>query len=196
MTPLALLRHGPTPWNAERRLQGRADVALGERARLALAQARLPAQIAEFRCLVSPLVRCLETARLLGCRATIDPRLIEMDWGKFEGRSLDELRRELGGALAENEARGLDFTPPDGESPRAVQTRIAPLLVEIAAARQATLAITHRGVIRAIYARAVGWDMTGRPPHILDLYAIQLFALAPDGVPSIARLNLKLGAST
>lgn len=195
MTKLALLRHAPTPWNALRRLQGRADVALGEATRLALAQARLPAQMAEFRCLVSPLVRCLETARLLGCRATVDPRLIEMDWGKFEGRTLDELRLELGGALAENEARGLDFTPPDGESPRAVQARIAPLLVELAAARQPTLAITHRGVIRAIYARAAGWDMTGRPPHNLDLYAIQVFALAPDGAPSIGQLNLKLGSA-
>jgi probable phosphoglycerate mutase len=66
------------------------------------------------------------------------------------------------------------------------------LLAELAADGRPTLAVTHRGVIRAIYARAIGWDMTGEPPHGVDLYALQMFELAADGMPSIDRLNVPL----
>ena len=95
-----------------------------------------------------------------------------------------------------NEARGLDFRPPRGESPRDVQHRVAPLLVEIAQARQPTLAVTHRGVIRAIYAQARDWDMTGEPQDELDLYALHLFTLDAQGHPRVDRLNIALPASS
>ncbi len=192
MTTLALLRHAPTEWNAARRLQGRADIPLSAAARATLAARRLPDEVAGFRCLVSPLLRTRETAALLGLSPEIDPRLVEMDWGRYEGRVIAELRREHGAAFLANEARGLDFTPDDGESPRAVQQRVMPLLAEIARRREPTLAITHRGVIRAIYARAAGWDMTGDAPHELDLYVMQVLTLHEDGEPRIARLNVPL----
>jgi len=192
MTTLALLRHAPTDWNAARRLQGRADIGLSAASRAALATRRLPAELSGFRCLVSPLLRAQETARLLGRTAEIDLRLIEMDWGRYEGRTIADLRREQGDAFVANEARGLDFTPDGGESPRAVQARLDPLLADIARRGQPTLAVTHRGVIRAIYARAIGWDMTGESPDKLDLYAMQIFTLAPGGAPRIARLNVPL----
>jgi probable phosphoglycerate mutase len=192
MTALALLRHGPTEWNAARRLQGRADIALTETARDALRRRRLPGEFAPFRALSSPLVRCRETAALLGLDAQPDARLIEMDWGGYQGYTVADLRTRLGSDFERNEARGLDFLPPDGESPRHVQARVAPLLAEIAAAGAPTLAVTHRGVIRAIYARAMGWDMTGDSPHRLDLYALHLFRLDSDGTPSVERLNIAL----
>ena len=55
----------------------------------------------------------------------------------------------------------------------------------------ATLAITHRGVIRAIFAAAAGWDMVGKPPAKLDWSAVQLFRLGRDGRPTIEQLNLR-----
>jgi broad specificity phosphatase PhoE len=192
MTTLALLRHAPTEWNAGKRLQGRADIGLSENARRTLTAQSLPADVAGFQALVSPLQRARETARLLGLAPTVEPRLIEMHWGRYEGRTVTELRAENGDAFTANEARGLDFTPEGGESPRMVQTRIRPLLVEIAAAARSTLAITHRGVIRAVYALATGWDMTGEAPHKLDLYAMQVFTLDAAGRPSIASLNRPL----
>jgi broad specificity phosphatase PhoE len=192
MTTLALLRHAPTEWNAARRLQGRADIPLSAAARTSLATRRLPSELTGFRCLVSPLTRARETAILLGQSAEIDARLVEMDWGRYEGRTIADLRREHGEAFIASEARGLDFTPEGGESPRAVQARIIPLLAEIASRRRSTLAITHRGVIRAIYAQASGWNMTGDPPHELDLYAMQIFTLRDDGEPQIERLNVPL----
>ncbi len=192
MTTLALLRHAPTEWNAARRLQGRANIPLSAAAQATLAARRLPDEVTGFRCLVSPLQRTRETATLLGLKPEIDPRLVEMDWGRYEGGVIAELRREHGAAFLANEARGLDFTPDGGESPRAVQQRVMPLLAEIARRHEPTLAVTHRGVIRAIYARATGWDMTGDAPHELDLYAMQIFSLGEDGEPRITRINVPL----
>ena len=57
--------------------------------------------------------------------ATVEPALIETDWGHWEGRTLAELRQRHGGEMAALEARGLDFRPPGGESPRDVQARLA-----------------------------------------------------------------------
>ncbi len=192
MTLLALIRHAPTAWNKAGRLQGRSDVPLLDESRADLLRRRIPDAYAGFRALSSPLRRCLDTAAMLRLVVSPDPRLIEMDWGEFQGRTLSELRDAHGTDLATNEARGLDFRPPGGESPRDVQARVAPLLREIGAAARPTLAVTHRGVIRAIYARAVNWDMTGEPPEGLDLYALHLFALDRGGVPRVEKLNLPL----
>jgi probable phosphoglycerate mutase len=145
-----------------------------------------------MRIVSSPLSRCVQTAALVGAPdAAHEPRIIEMDWGEWEGRTLAELREELGDAMAQNEARGLDFRPPGGESPRAVIERIKPWLREIAAAGVPTLAVTHRGVIRAILAEASGWDMRGKPPAKLDWRAVHFFMLDAQGRPSVERLNVR-----
>ena len=189
---LALLRHAPTSWNLERRLQGRADVTLAPEGRAELARRRVPEPYAGWRALASPLARCVETAALLGLVVATEPRLVEMDWGAYQGFTLDELRARFGAGFAANERRGLDLAPPGGESPREVQARVAPLLAELAAAGRPTLAVAHRGVIRAVYARAVGWDMTGDPPDALDLRALHVFALDAAGEPRVERLNVAL----
>ena len=85
MSRLALLRHAPTAWNEQRRLQGRADIALSGPGRAALAGRRIPAALAAAHCHVSPLKRARETADLLGLANagrtfSIEARLIETDW--------------------------------------------------------------------------------------------------------------------
>jgi len=144
-----------------------------------------------MRVVTSPLARCVETAALLGfADAAREPRLVEMDWGEWEGRSLQELRAQLGEAMRENEARGLDFMPPGGETPRMVGARVQSWLREIARDGVPTLAVTHRGVIRAILAQASGWDMRAKPPFKLDWGAAHLFALDGGGKPSVLALNV------
>lgn len=192
MTRLVLLRHAPTPWNLAKRLQGRADIPLSAESRAELARLKLPQAARHDVALCSPLTRCRETAAALEISPGIEARLIEMHWGEYEGHTLAELHATHGLALNANEAQGLDFTPPGGESPRAVQRRVLPLLAELARARRDVLAVTHRGVIRAIYAAATGWDMTRPAPHDMDLYAVHVFALDEAGSPRLERLNLKL----
>lgn len=192
MTFLALIRHGPTPWNRERRIQGHGDIALGEAGRSVVRSWTLPERLAGYQWICSPLKRTMETARLLGLRPLIEPRLKEMDWGEWEGRRIADLRAELGPAMAENEERGLDFKPPGGESPRQVQRRLAPLLAELGRAGEPAAAVTHKGVIRAIYALARGWDMTGPSPDRLEDNVVHLFTLDESGAPSVDRLNIAL----
>lgn len=196
MTLLALIRHGPTTWTEQGRIQGRTDVPLSPRGRAAAARWRPPAELAGADWASSPLIRARDTARLMGVKhIAIEARLTEMDWGRWEGRRLVALRDEFGAAMAENEARGLDFRPDGGESPRDVQARLAPWLAEMAARKRPLVAVTHKGVIRAIVAQATGWDMTGTLPTPLAWDCAHLFTLAADGTPAVARLNLPLELS-
>ena len=195
MTLLALLRHGPTAWTREHRLQGRADLPLDPAGRATVLGWRVPSELRGLRWLTSPLARCTETAALLGLDAESAPRLIEMDWGRWEGRTLAELRAEPGEEMTALEARGLDLQPPGGESPRAVQRRLAPLLAEIAAKGPPTAGITHKGVIRAVLALATGWSMVNPEPAKLDWAAVHVFRLDAGGAPSVVRLNQPLAAA-
>ena len=183
---LALLRHAETAWSREGRIQGRTDVPL-----LPGLSCRLPDACKDMRIVTSPLARCVQTAALLGAPdATREPRLVEMAWGEWEGETLEALRARFGEAMRENEGRGLDFRPPGGESPRLVRERVKPWLREVALAGAPTLAVTHRGVIRAVFAAATGWDMRGKPPAKLDWGAAHLFALDAEGNPAVLKLNV------
>lgn len=162
---LLIVRHGRTAWNEAGRIQGRADTALSPAGRQQVARWRLPPAFRTARCVASPLARAVETARLLGHSApATDPRLAEMRWGGFEGRRLAELRAELGAELGANEALGLDFRPPGGESPREVAARLADFLADAARTPGDLLLVAHKGILRASLVLACGWDMLGRAP--------------------------------
>jgi probable phosphoglycerate mutase len=195
MTLLALMRHAPTEWNTLRRLQGRVDLPLSAAGRVYASRWRLPAEVAGFAWVTSPLLRARETAELLELHDTTAVRaLIETDWGEWEGRTLAELRALDEAAVAAAEAKGVDFRPPGGESAREVQKRLKPWLARVAAAGVATGAITHKGVIRAVLALATGWEMTSKPPERLNWDALHLFRLDKSGTPAVERLNIPLEA--
>lgn len=192
MTLLAVIRHGQTAWNEDGRVQGRSDIPLSEAGRRLVGRWRLPPQLADFEWITSPLKRAAETASLLtGTDVEHDARLIEMDWAEWEGRRLVDLRQELGQAMAELEAKGLDFRPPGGESPRDVQRRLGSFLAERQRQARPTVAVCHNGVIRALYAAAADWDMTGKPPQKLLPNCAHLFLIGDIG-PTIEQLNLSL----
>lgn len=195
MTKLALLRHGRTTWNSERRLQGRTDIPISHEGRLALEQVRLPAFLASVQWHVSPLSRARETAAMLGgTELRVEPRLVEMSFGTYEGQTLETLRHQ-DPDMIRNEARGLDFLPPGGESPRQVQDRLKPWLCEIASQGGMHLAITHKAVMRALLALACNWQMTTRQPVKLDWGCLHLFNLDAAGLPTIDRVNIELDRS-
>jgi broad specificity phosphatase PhoE len=192
MTLLALLRHGPTAWTREHRLQGRADLPLDAEGREAVRGWRLPADLGDLLWFSSPLKRCMDTATLLDLDAAVVPELVEMDWGRWEGRTIPELRADSAHAFDAMEERGLDLLPPGGESPRMVQKRLKPFLEEIAAVGIGTGAITHKGVIRALLALALDWDMREPEPVKLAWDAVHLFRAGPGGTLRVERLNQSL----
>lgn len=187
MTLVALLRHGDTAWSVEGRIQGRTDQPLSDTGRAALRARTVPAACRGMRVVTSPLARCVETAALLGAaQAAHEPLIAEMSWGGWEGKRLEELRAELGPAMRDNEARGLDFRPDGGESPREVLARVSQWLASVV---EPTLAVTHRGVIRVVLAAATGWDMRGPPPAKLDWSAFHLFRVG--GGVRVEQLNVR-----
>ena len=193
MTALVLIRHGETDWNRQHLVQGSTDIPLSDDGRAEVRRWRIPAAFDGFDWLTSPLVRARETAEILfGGPVPADGRLREMDWAAWEGRTLDDLRAELGNLMTAWEARGLDFRAPGGESPREVQDRVLPLLAERARAKTPTVAVCHRGVIRAIYALAISWDMTSKAPRRLADGCAQVFTLAEDGMPHVETLDVPL----
>jgi probable phosphoglycerate mutase len=176
-------------------MQGRADIGLSAAGRAEVARWRLPKGWQDARWLVSPLRRARETAALLGAPATlVEARLIEMDWGAWEGVSAAGLRRTAAGELAREEARGLDLRPPGGESPREVMARLAALVADLAVDPTPVVAVCHKGVIRAALALATGWQMDTRPP--LRLRRDQALALVclPGGGLQLAPPPLPLVA--
>ena len=191
---LVMIRHAPTPWNAEKKLQGRTDISLGDAGKAVAAQWRIDPVWSRYRILSSPLARARETAAILFPQAEIDieSRLIEMDFGAWEGKSLQELRGAPGSDAAERETLGLDFRAPEGESPRDVQRRLLPLFLELASAGRNTVAVTHKAVLRATYALATGWQMREKPPQKLKNACAHIFALDESGNPRIEKLNIPL----
>lgn len=194
MTTLAIIRHGPTEWNAAKKMQGMSDIPLSAAGRVQVARWRLPTEFAGWRWMVSPLQRARQTASMLGAPedAIIEPRLREMSFGAWEGFTLEDLRAREGHRFKEMEGQGLDLLPPEGESPRMVMARLAELCADLAREGRPTVAVAHKGVIRALLAAATGWPMLGRQPLKLDWQSVHCFSLAPDGVPKLARPNISL----
>lgn len=193
MTKIGFIRHGATTWNTEHRIQGLRDVPLSDEGRNALRGMRPPQQLARAHWFASPLMRTVETAELLGVMAVPEPLLAEMDWGEWEGRTLHELREQNPAAMRANEARGLDFRPPGGESPRDVQGRLtdwAEALLDQGPGPYG--AVTHKGVIRAAVALALGWDMLPPDPVKLNWNAAHILRISPEGAFEVVELNVPL----
>ncbi len=93
-----IIRHGQTERNSRQVLQGRSDDPLNE---AGVAQARAAAGrlrgVRFDRVFTSPLRRAVQTAELVapGVPLTVDRRLIEMDYGPYEGAGLRELPPEV-----------------------------------------------------------------------------------------------------
>ena len=179
---LLLLRHGVTDWNAEKRIQGRIDRPLNETGIAQIKSRQLPDALYRLRWYCSPMLRARQTAELMAIHSPlIEPAITEMNWGDWEGKILKPLRKQLGDPMRANEARGLDFCPPNGESPRQVQNRLKPWLTEIGVLGEDCAAVVHKGIIRCLYASAFDWDMRGESPIQFDWSALHEFEVDSDG---------------
>ena len=93
-----IIRHGKTELNKAKVLQGRSNFPLNEEG---IRQAREAAERlgdVSFSCVFSsPLTRAVQTAEILAphIKPVIDERLIEMDYGSYEGADLTHLPPEI-----------------------------------------------------------------------------------------------------
>ena len=162
-SPLYVLRHGQTAWNAERRMQGWLDSPLTERG---ATQARAMGAVlrregaAALPAFTSPQPRAARTADLaLGeGRARRDPRLREIGVGAFEGRLLAELVEEHPLLFSEDAPPDWYFDAPDGEGHDALRDRVASFL---AALDGPAVVVCHGITARMLRGLALGLDREG-----------------------------------
>ena len=167
LTTFALVRHGQTDWNAQRRLQGGTDIPLNDVGR---GQAREAVDVLsghEWDAVVSsPLSRAAETARLIAEGLGISvarhvPELTERSFGQAEGMQagpeLEALRIPGGfvGAESEDEAasRGL--------------AALEALAEEFRGRR--VLVVAHGTLLRVSLSRAIGRTLHGIDNAVLNL---------------------------
>lgn len=156
------VRHGETDWNAEARLQGQADTDLNDIGRAQAsangrALAALVSSPATFDFVSSPMLRTRRTMERLRAAMGLapsgyrtDPRLVEVNFGDWQGHTFAELEAVDPGCFARRQADKWGFVPPgDGaESYELLAARVRPWLEETG---RDTVCVTHGGVLRAVF---------------------------------------------
>jgi broad specificity phosphatase PhoE len=138
---LVLTRHGLTPRSKpEQHLGQRIDIELSEEGR---AQARaLPRRlsgVAFERVVASPLLRARQTAEAVAADLApplpvdIDRRLMEMDYGEWEGLTYDQIYEQDGERRRAWEADPAGLKCPGGESATDVADRARSFLIDLLA---------------------------------------------------------------
>jgi broad specificity phosphatase PhoE len=187
---LALLRHGPTEWNIQGRIQGHADIALSAEGLAKMSKLRLPPEFCRARFYASPLTRARQTAEALQmAEPLLDRRLTEQHWGRWEGLTMAEMAARDGEDCFVHAGQGAQFHPPGGEATAALMERVADFLKDIARGEGDAAAVTHLGVLRAAYTLATGWKMQTPMPKELDLSKILVLSLDGAGAPALFELN-------
>ena len=154
---IVFARHGQTAPNRDGLVLGRADPELTEEGHQQAA--RLGSTLANeavTAILVSPLLRARQTAEAIGeacgVPVVVDDRLIEIDWGTWEGRST--------GTLAVSDIdrwRADKGTAPEGESLDSLAQRVESFCTEHLDGGL-VVAVSHVSPIKAAAAWAMGVD--------------------------------------
>lgn len=148
MTTLTLVRHGQTDWNLAQRIQGSTDIPLNETGRQ---QALETGRRLRGRCIdsiaTSPLVRALETARIIAEVLGLDEPaivsdIVERAYGEAEGMNAAALADRFPGM------KGV----PGLERRSEVRSRVLPALEAVALANQGlhVVVVAHGGVISSV----------------------------------------------
>ena len=167
---IVVLRHGQTEWSRTGQHTGTTDLPLlpeGEAQARSLRAAMSRHEFVEVR--VSPLQRARRTAALAGLDATaVDPDLVEIDYGGYEGRTTAEISQELGRAWSVWRDGTADADVP-GESLSDVGVRVDRVIERVRdrLADGDVALVAHGHVLRALTARWLGLD-----PAVGALFAL------------------------
>jgi probable phosphoglycerate mutase len=194
---LLLLRHGVTDWNREGRFQGQLDPPLSadglDEARRLARRLASDAGLRPAHVLTSSLSRASQTADVVastcGATLTVDPRLVEVGQGAWEGRTHTELAatdaaryaawRDGGGRL-----------PPDGESRDSVRRRVAAAMDDLLLGDAWPLAIvSHGGALRLLAGALLELDAERAWALDLDNASLSALTQATDGAWRVDRWN-------
>ena len=190
---LYFMRHGETDWNVEGRLQGQHDILLNA---VGYGQAEACGGILRgvlardghdprgFDYVASPLMRARKTMELvragLGLDQTdyrTDARLAELSFGRWEGLTFAELKRNACDvqALATREHDKWGFRPPGGESYADLLLRVRQWHATLA---RDTIVVAHGGVARTLIVHFGIEPPAAAPVHNIEQGVVYRFAPA------------------
>jgi broad specificity phosphatase PhoE len=174
MTQLWLIRHGQTDWNLEKRYQGHTDIPLNATGRAQAYELAASLSGQHFDTIYSSdLQRAYQTAEILaqalGLSMHAHPGLREACHGEWEGKTVDEVRRQYEIAFIK-ELDPLNTRAPGGESARTVADRMAAAADEIARAYPdgMVLVVSHGFSSATLICQARGFDLKDVYQYIPD----------------------------
>lgn len=164
---LTLVRHGATDWNGAGRWQGWTDTPLGtvgqeQAGRLAARLVGRPYDAAYS----SDLARAVRTAELTlpGTPLTLDDRLRELNFGKYEGAGTDDVLHDPEYHDWQLDPWGRP-APGGGESMGQVAARLHAWAQDLPDSR--IIAFSHGAAIRALLCALFGWPTEPVPGYVL-----------------------------
>lgn len=148
-----LIRHGETAWSKSGQHTGRSEIPLTEAGE---AEARtLPSRLAGVtftHVFTSPRLRARRTCELAGLSsvAQVEEDLAEWDYGRYEGRTIDQVKAiDPGWDIYRDGC-------PDGESPSAVSMRADRLITKLRSLDGTVALFSHGHFGRVLSVRWIG----------------------------------------
>jgi broad specificity phosphatase PhoE len=126
------------------------------------------------RCWTGPELRARQTADALGLTANVQPMLRESDYGRWAGKTFDEIVAEEPDAAA-SWLRDPAAAPHGGESLLELMRRVAAWLADERAYDQKSIAVTHPTIVRAAIVQVMEaparafWRIDVRPMSVTRL---------------------------
>lgn len=148
-----LVRHGETDLNKDRRFRGHSDVPLNEDGVLQAAGAARILKLAGIsNVYASPIRRAVETATAIavvtGARMETEDDFVDIDYGEWQGLTVEEARERDGAAVEAWKSDPGSFAFPGGDSISGVRQRLGPAFERL-------LAREHEGPIAVVSHLAV-----------------------------------------
>lgn len=199
MLEVYFLRHGQTEWNAQgNRYCGRTDIELTE---LGMSQAKDIGQqlkaVAFDQVFSSPLKRACKTADMAsgGKSVSLDERLIEVDFGQWEGLRRDEFVAKDPASWQRWEADpGNTAAGNIGETAMQVVTRVDDFFKQCCRMYPSgrIMVVAHNGVNRLYMAWKLGMPLSNYRQLVQDNSTITVFELESEsGLLTLKQLNTR-----
>jgi broad specificity phosphatase PhoE len=195
LTRFILVRHGETEWNRNERFRGRADLSLNENGHRQAEAAALKLKGRDAAAIyASPMKRTLETAdpisRELGVSVTPTEGLIDIDYGEWQGLSLEEANTKDSVMYHKWHHSPHEVRFPGGEGLAHVRDRVVAAVHEIAAGhdKQTVVLVSHKVVCQVLICAMFGLDNSHFWQVRQDVCAINSFEIS-DGFTTVSSVN-------
>ena len=183
-----LVRHGETEWSISGQHTGSTDIPLTPEGRLqASAIGRLLAGRRFDHVFSSPMLRARETARLAGFgdRIQVHERLLEYDYGEFEGLTTGQIRTTHPGWRLFRDGC------PGGETPGQIAERVDAVIEELRELGGNSLLFGHGHCFRSLAVRFLNLPILYATNLLLDAGTISITSDERDG-PALVLWNRRV----